>query len=188
MEKVALYVQALDLSKTWLEKKVENPETGRMVKVKSLSPELQKQYRPKSHEKAIQHDKNKKLTEVNKKIDFHKQHALHHYDEIKKHIDKHNAVRGDSEDDTVKREHITNKYNNHLNQLSNHVNKIKDLQETHGSDSQEHKQALSEVLTHADHAISDEPRKGINDWSESLPKLHKSIKDFKKLDHKIKTR
>jgi len=48
MEKVALYVQALNSSKTWLEKKVENPETGRMVKVKSLSPEQQAQYRPKS--------------------------------------------------------------------------------------------------------------------------------------------
>ena len=186
MEKVALYVQALDLSKTWLEKKVENPETGRMVKVKSLPPELQKQYRPKSHEKAIQHQEKQNLKETNKKIDFHKNHALHHFDQVKKHYNKmehmkkHHDWVNDEDVGEQKFAETAEKYNHHLEKMKSHINHVL----KHHPD---HEANYGEVENNIDWSKAGKPVNGpLRHNVEALGKLHKQMKNFKTENHKIK--
>ena len=155
MEKVAFYVQALDAT-SWLEKKVENPDTGRMVKVKSLSPELQKQYRPKNTGKMIEHiNKFKKhlnkakslnkpaLMETNddhmyldgKKSNMEK--FLHHVSKAKHHVEqaKKHGFTESKESKAVDslEKHVNSgdwgheKLQHHIKQMTKHLDKVKPL-------------------------------------------------------------
>lgn len=56
----------------WLEREVRSPETGNMVKVKSLPLRLRKRYKP------IQREKNKRLKEVSKGLKLRGYEVKHH--------------------------------------------------------------------------------------------------------------
>lgn len=171
MQKVALYVQALDLSKAWLEKKVENPQTGRTVKVKSLPPELQAQYRPKSHEKAIHND-------INNKIKKSKDKTIKHHNLVKKLIQQHDSKTADQDTSDIEHKiyHHLGRMVRHLSNMNNHLPYTENNKETRSNILKTRDSAESLQGSGQKHQFTNENRRNLDNL----------MKTFKSFNHKNK--
>ena len=157
----------------WKEKKVRSPSTGRMVKVKSLSPKEQEKYRPK--ELTLEHHIKEKHEDAKNHVELA---VMHHRDSerIFKKFERGKLSRGDWD-------HLTDKLDKKINKLHKNFDPKKKFSETKKHIEEKIKGTKSEK--ELDKLWDNHISNGIN----RIPKKHMSERDKEKLfEHSRKLR